>query len=125
MTEEVIIFGEEYRICCEVINSAVVGFQVFKSMSIIGDPMEFRIRGELNCMITTPDLGKAARYAEGHVKWDGCADFQFEPDDNVMIHTCSPKQALALGQVMIVVYRIASTMLTNCDYLDEMPEVEL
>lgn len=45
-------------------------------------------------------LGEAEIYLHGEVKWDGCSNWHFDEQDRLMLHGCSRKDLMNIGEVM-------------------------
>lgn len=65
----------------------------------------------------TDNIDEAQRMLEGSVKWDGCSNIQFFPDDGAYTHFCGKNGAMEIGQVLATVYDLARVMMgdTVCD----------
>ena len=48
----------------------------------------------------------------GYVKWDGCSNWQTNPD--CMAHFCGPNQGEDLATIWQEIYRLAANNLTEC-----------
>ncbi len=66
------------------------------------------------------DCDPKERFLSGYVKWDGCSNWQVPADHNMPWHFCSVKQAENVGKLFRQMYEIASTMLPQCDFEDEV-----
>ena len=96
---------------------AVVG-ECYSEMGVEYDPpkKEFIRRGSTSSMDTTFDLEEARRMLSGTVKFDGCSDLIFFPDESGYEHFCGRKSASNIGQVIDAVYSLAVVMLgSNAD----------
>jgi hypothetical protein len=63
----------------------------------------------------TNDPNKAVRFLIGRIKWDGCADLMFFPDNDRCQHFCGPKDAKRVGQLVDRLYQIAKELIPRWD----------
>jgi hypothetical protein len=61
--------------------------------------------------MTTYSLDEAQRVVEGYIKWDGCSDITFYPDQGGNVHFCGEKSAKVIGELLRVTYQIAEGFL--------------
>ena len=47
----------------------------------------------------------------GSIKWDGCADLNWAPDDEGYHHYCSRKQSTEVGTLLYRLYELASAVM--------------
>ncbi len=66
------------------------------------------------CPRSVDSLEDAVRFLHGHIKWDGCSNWHFNEQDQVMLHFCDVEQASNIGVLFRRMYEWAAT---------EMPEV--
>jgi hypothetical protein len=66
---------------------------------------------------TTYSLEDAKRTFEGWIKWDGCSDIQFFPDEMGNNHFCGKASAVNLGLLVSEAYDHAATFMG--DKVDE------
>lgn len=59
---------------------------------------------------TETDFDNAQAIMTGHVKWDGCANFDLQPDE-CMVHFCSEKGIADFALIMRCIYREAGAMM--------------
>lgn len=68
---------------------------------------------------TTINIDKAKRILVGTIKWDGCSDINFYPDNDGCSHFCGMKSALDLGYILGALYEEAKkTMQITVSDLD-------
>jgi hypothetical protein len=60
-------------------------------------------------------------FLAGRIKWDGCADLNWAPDDDGYHHYCSRKQATEIGTLLHRIYELASDAMPNYEDLDGSP----
>jgi len=110
-----VISGREFIIHAKPANEVVIKVEVFKSwVSMYEDgSKQYPIRGAVSGMDTTDDLEQAQRMFTGTIKWDGCSDLNFFPDEDGYEHFCGRKGAIALGELINQAYEIAWGMMPN------------
>jgi hypothetical protein len=125
MNETIHVLGDGTYVFRYDVKEYVVGFEVFSAtcgpvsseeLAKIASPsdLSYRKRKDLNNF--TDQLNDAERLIEGDIRWDGCANFLIEPDQDTMIHTCSAAEALAIGQALHIAYEEARQRLPSADY---------
>lgn len=94
-------------------------FELFEQMSLPGEkPTEYTRRGANFTGDTVTDLDKAELFADGGVKWDGCANFMFNQDSQgspTNLHTCSRKALMNVGLVLARVWDEAAKLVPKTD----------
>ncbi len=60
-------------------------------------------------------LADAEIYAQGHVKWDGCSNWNIDEQERVMLHFCTKEQILNLGRVMAECWDMTAEL---CEHWD-------
>lgn len=69
--------------------------------------------------LCSPDLVEsidgAEVFAEGSVKWDGCADFTIS-EEGVCIHTCTRADMIAIGTLIARVHDVAAELMPMADW---------
>lgn len=72
----------------------------------------------------TKEFDEAEVLLDGFVKWDGCSNWRFSPNDrdNYAFHFCTVKQAEDIGRLLRRLYEIAAEMMPQCDFRDELRE---
>jgi hypothetical protein len=83
----------DYGVKIEMINSAVMGFELFKQSGVNDEWQE-------EC------------FASGSVRFDGCMNVDFKPH-NTLLHLCNFEQWGEIGAVVRKVFEIASTEIEN------------
>lgn len=76
---------------------------------------EFQRKGSAWGPNGVPDIADAERYLQGHIKWDGCSEFSFGPDEEHGndFHWCGPhdyKQHFALLEAL---YKRSRELMTH------------
>ncbi len=56
---------------------------------------------------------EAQPYFSGSIKWDGCANVQFDEQENCMLHFCGQKDALKIAGLIQAVYALAAIHVKN------------
>lgn len=51
---------------------------------------------------------EAQPYFSGSIKWDGCANVQFDEQESCMLHFCGLKDALKIANMIKAVYDLAA-----------------
>ena len=71
--------------------------------------------GAVSSLDPVESLDEAEVFAEGSVKWDGCANFTIgEPDE--CIHTCDREGLIKIGTLLARVHDIAAEMMPMADF---------
>lgn len=70
----------------------------------------------------TTDLGEAALYATGDIKWDGCSNWLFNHEEAGWYHYCDRKGIQSLGRVMEACWLWASELIANWDGEDDQQQ---
>lgn len=56
----------------------------------------------------------AVDYIVGSVKWDGCSNWDFDPnDERVMLHGCSRSDLERIGQILAICWDLTATLCPN------------
>jgi hypothetical protein len=123
-------FGR-YVIVLEHANEVVINFEVFESVGEVYsekgvkfDPPKkaYTCRGDGFPVDTVYELSEAERSMRGSVKWDGCSNIDFSPDDDVMNHFCGKKQAVNIGALLGFIYDECREMMSGKIHDIEMYE---
>lgn len=76
-------------------------FEVYR---IIGTDAEGQIfyekKNAVSSSETVETRGEAQVYLHGNVKWDGCSNFHFDEQDEVMLHFCGRRDATDVGVLL-------------------------
>jgi len=93
----------------------VVGFEGDEDATILFSEKDNHSGGRF-----TSDIAIAERFADGEVRFDGCANVMFdECQNNVMLHGCSREDMTRIGNLFDVLYDIAiEAMPEHRDYLE-------
>lgn len=98
--KKLVVFEDiDYAVVAEP-QSHHVDYRIYRVKGIadgigpIYESAEDQLRAE------TEDIEKAYVYAHGYVKWDGCSNWHFDQQDDVMLHFCERDQLLNLGVVL-------------------------
>ena len=59
----------------------------------------------------TESLDEAQLFAHGSVKWDGCSNWYFDQQDEVMIHGCCRDHLTRIGQILAECWDWAATLI--------------
>lgn len=65
------------------------------------------------CCGPTESPCEAEVFLSGSVKWDGCSNWRFDSQDDVMIHFCSVGQAENVGKLFRWLYEIAADIMPD------------
>ena len=65
----------------------------------------------------TDDAALSEPYLHGFVKWDGCSDWHFDAQDELMLHFCGKRQAMRLGTLMERLYDLAAELMPEHAYM--------
>jgi hypothetical protein len=76
------------------------------------DVLNWPLKGGSNAE-DTDNLDEAQRYLHGEVKFDGCSNWYFDEQDEVMLHFCSLKDIQAISKVMEHCWLWASELIPN------------
>ena len=88
-------------------------FEVFKIVSGDSAEVAWQKAGEDVEPIPVEYLDEAECFLSGHVKWDGCSNWNFDEQEKVSIHFCSVQQAMNIGVLFERLYRMAKELLPN------------
>lgn len=61
------------------------------------------------------NITDAQIFLHGHIKWDGCSNWYFDEQDNIMLHFCYKEQGENIGKLFSQLYDIASKNILNWD----------
>ncbi len=61
------------------------------------------------------NLEDADKFLRGHVKWDGCSNWEIEPDQIAMLHFCDKEQAQNVGVLFGRIYDLAAKFIPRWD----------
>jgi hypothetical protein len=61
-------------------------------------------------------IDDAERFMNGHVKWDGCSNLEFDDSAECMLHFCGKQHAVRLGALMGAIYDLAHEILPRPDW---------
>jgi hypothetical protein len=56
----------------------------------------------------TSNIEEAETYVHGFIKWDGCSNWEYNKDSDIMIHFCGSNEAEFAAKVIPLCYKIAS-----------------
>jgi hypothetical protein len=82
----------------------------------------FRVQGQMDdgqCVFEGSDgqavfsIDEAQVFLHGDVKWDGCSNWYFDEQDEVMLHFCSKDEAMRLGLLMGRLYELAESLIEH------------
>ena len=95
----------------------LVDFDVFQIVNERGGSILWRSEGMTAGQDPeTDDQAQAEVFISGHVKWDGCSNWNIG-SDGVMLHFCSVRQAERLGELLRWLYEWADEMMHHTDTL--------
>jgi hypothetical protein len=76
-----------------------VEFKAYEVATEGGDPWWPR-KSAMSSMDLTSVLAEAQVYVHGWVKWDGCSDWYFDAQDDVMLHGCTRHDLKRIGDLL-------------------------
>jgi|HubBroStandDraft_2_1064218.scaffolds.fasta_scaffold141923_3 hypothetical protein len=112
---------EDYMIVYDFIwsNDVVLSFLVFQ---ITGTDESGKPLFETDDANYSENLLEANVFLHGDIKWDGCSNWYFDEQDNVMLHFCGVKSASSLGRLMERMYDITAAKMSKFERdLADMP----
>ena len=72
---------------------------------------------------STPDcvdsIELAQPFVHGHVKWDGCSNWHFDEQENIMLHFCSKAETGNVGRLLERLYELAAKVIPAWDGLPD------
>lgn len=121
MSEKVIRHFEdiEYSVVATIGNYHV-DFEVYE---IVGFNQESRhpvwramgAKDEFDIIHSLDGEEKAEMFMHGYVKWDGCSNWHFDEQDDVMLHFCDRESLIRIGEVMARCWDMAKELCSNFD----------
>lgn len=70
-------------------------------------------KGSTSSPDSVDTLSAARPYLHGSVAWDGCSNWHFDEQDRVMLHGCSRKDVLRLGEVMALCWDMTESLCSH------------
>jgi hypothetical protein len=61
------------------------------------------------------NLDEADLFLHGYVKWDGCSNWHFDEQDDVMIHFCERDQMENIGKILTKCYDLTKNLIGSWD----------
>lgn len=98
-------------------NKVVVNFKVYELCGEYEDGQRlYHAVGEDDHATTANPL-EARVYCHGGVKWDGCSNWHFDEQDDVMLHFCGRRGARKLSRIVEAAYDGAKKLMGEkvCD----------
>ena len=90
-----------------------VEFEVFEMSSMSEEPSGMvPLFESKESRDQTSNLDEAERVFVGHVKWDGCSNWDLNGDGGIP-HFCSKEQAVRVGAVMALCYDYAAALMPD------------
>jgi len=68
----------------------------------------------------TSDVNEAVPFVRGHIKWDGCCNFEFDElaEGDAMLHACGRSEMTGLGALFGHLYDLAEELMPeHAEYL--------
>ena len=90
----------------------VVDVQVFEHW--MDEKEAFQKKGSTHSPDPVYSIDEAEVFVSGYIKWDGCANLQFE--DKGYLHFCSKEEAENVGKMFGRLYDLAKSMLPTPDW---------
>lgn len=90
-----------------------VRFEVYAIVAAGKDKVIWQRAGVPTYPDPTERLDEAGIYLHGDVKWDGCSNWYFDEQDNVMLHFCDVKSIRAISDVMERCWHWAGELMTR------------
>lgn len=105
----------DFVIIATTSNAHVVDFKAYEVIGTEGDdgPLIFETPGSQTPFPGTTKLEEAAVYVHGDVKWDGCSNWHFDHQDEVMLHFCDKDSAVKIGALLGRMYDIAKELMPD------------
>lgn len=107
---------EGYTICCEL-HKLRVEFHVFQIVGWLKEDAQrllYLKKDSIDPYETVEEIMNAEKCIHGYVKWDGCSNWDFHTDE-VLMHFCGRRAAMAFGKVLDRMYQIAREKLEAYD----------
>lgn len=102
-------------------------------MAIIAEPHEYRVDYSIRELVGESDTGEplyqkrnsnsspdptleieeSEILIEGHVKWDGCSNWDFKLSQDCMYHACSMEELLNIGLVLATCWTMTKELCEN------------
>lgn len=103
-------------VCRNPRNETVIEFDVYQiaghsegETKGVYDKISWPLKGG-DYSESTTKLEDAERYLHGSVKWDGCSNWYFDEQDNVMLHFCELSGIKSISKVMEHCWRWAAEL---------------
>lgn len=106
----VVAVARDYKVDFTVYD--VVGFCEGATKAVYDQPMWHKI-GATDSMDSVETLEEAEIFLHGQIKWDGCADWYFDEQDRVMLHTCARAGLERYSAVMLYCYDMTRELLPD------------
>lgn len=91
----------------------------FKCYESCEEGVYVAIEGEGYCETTI--IGKARLYLSGHVKWDGCSNWNFDANEDCMLHFCEREQLVNIGKLLAWMYDYTEKNLEKFTMIEKPP----
>jgi len=88
----------------------VINFIVYRNMTYglsEDEPVSWLKKGG-GWQEETSIIEEAEDYVHGFIKWDGCSNWEYSKDTDIMIHFCGSNEAEFAAKVIPLCYKIAS-----------------
>jgi hypothetical protein len=72
----------------------------------------YEVAGAASSIETTTAFEEGESFLSGHVKWDGCSNWDFHTGE-IMAHFCSRAEAAGVGRLLDHLYQIAKERLAS------------
>lgn len=111
MTEEIRHF-DNYSVSFTKLEY-YIQFKVYEAVAWDDSGSHFATLGADSSSDITQDLRRAQVAISGSIKWDGCADLYFMPDEDGYAHYCGLNGSLIIAEMLVGVYKIAAEVLPS------------
>ncbi len=105
---------EDFLIIYEA-EEHIAHFEVVKVNGVITSPTPGVLMYAMENNDSTEDLNRAAVFLHGEIKWDGCSNWYFDEQDEVMLHFCGRHRVTAIWRLMDRMYDIAAEKIALFD----------
>ena len=89
-------------------------FVAFERTSVEDDPPRYRRQGSTTSDDEVDDLFSAEWFVRGDVKWDGCANFEFN-EEAQMFHTCGRRSMEEHSAVLLRAFDECASRIAKFD----------
>ena len=84
-----------------------IEFEAFEIVGIGKDFYLYELKAGGCTIPSTKDVDEAQPYLHGEIKWDGCSNWYFDIQDEVMLHFCDIEDFENINELFRRMYKIA------------------